>query len=297
MTAQPVKFDRAYGSIETRCGLDVEKMVAYEGFITSHCKNKVVCDIGTGPGILAYIALKAGAKKVYCIEDYKPSMDTAKINLSEFKDKVVFIQKDAGLIEYPKDIDIIIHEVLGSFIYDENILRIMQAVNKSNMMDRVYPNYYEMFTYIPADKDMKKERSTYDENIFPELTRQFHKLYDKNFPGVIQQHTRYSSLSDYLNTDISDVSIFHTWSMLDPGSTWGKIYKHPVEKFLKGDVKIGWRGYLTPEYYFGNYPRNTNNWAAHATGEHMLTKRLLNQVKLVDFIENPYKEETCQFLK
>lgn len=294
MTANPVRSNiREYGSIETRCGLDVEKMHAYEGLLTRYAKDKVVCDIGTGPGILAFIALKAGAKKVYCIDDTAPSLETAKINLRQFGDRVVFIQKDAGMLQYPEDIDLIVHEVLGSYIYDENIIRIMKAVKKSGLIHKVRPHYYEMFSYV-LDEAVKITPTQYDESKFPPLTVEFHKLYENNFPGVIKAH---SNLGDIVNVKMQDIRVFHTWSMADPDQEWGQVPRSVLEDFRLGKICIGWKAYLEPDLHFGNYPREANNWLSPTHFKLSLTKRFLNQVKLVEDTYNPFREETCQFLK
>ena len=283
---------RSYGSLETRCGLDPEKMHAYEAALVRNVKDKVVCDIGTGPGILAYIALKAGAKKVYCIEDNEESINTAKLNLKEFGDRAVFIQKDAGIISYPEDIEYTIHEVLGSLVYDENILRIAKALHKSNLLRTVAPKYYEMFTYRLETK-AEEGRFVYDINKYPPLTQEFHNEFEKNFPGVIEVHC---TLGD-AKAEMVDVNVFHTWSMLDPIETWGTAPRSVLEKFRNKEVYIGWRAYLEPDLYFGNYPREGNNWIWNVTFQHSFAKRFLNQIKLVEDIQNPFREETCPFLK
>lgn len=294
------KAAKTYGNIETRCGIDPEKMWAYETYLRRYAKDKVVCDIGTGPGILAYLALRAGAKKVYCIEAI--FTETAKTNLKEFSDRVVFIEGDAGLIDYPQDIDIIIHEVLGCMLYDENILRILKAVAKSNKLHTVAPKYWEMFTYTVSNDILQKyygqqsEKITYEykEEDFLPYTIDFHKLYNNNFPDVIKMHSNLACA--HKDVQINNVKIFHTWSIYDPITEWNKIASQAIKAYKNKEVFIGWRAYMDPDLYFGNYPRWANNWGGVIHENHFTVRRLYNQMREVGPIANPFSEKTCQYL-
>ncbi len=307
MTAKHAKFDifdinattktvaniqaRVYGNLETRCGLDPEKMNAYEKYLRRYAKDKVVCDIGTGPGILAYLALRAGAKKVYCVESM--GIECAQLLLEEYKDKVTFIEADAGMLDYPEDIEITIHEVLGVCLYDENILRILRALKKSNKIHTVRPHYWEMFSYVPVKRQIRTV-DTYSETDFMPFTVDFHKLFESKFPGVINLHSNLFSMDP--NIPLEDIKVFHTWSNNDPMEEWNKVPERVIEQFNSKQIIIGWRAYLDSDLYFGNYPRKLNNWGGIATPQHITGPRMINQLKQVQPIYNPFRENTCQFL-
>ncbi|MBI5893532.1 MAG: 50S ribosomal protein L11 methyltransferase [Deltaproteobacteria bacterium] len=103
---------------------DRVRMDAYEKAISQVVKEgDVVVDLGCGLGILSFLALKAGAKKVYAVEK------TDSINLAReiakrngIDDKIVFIEGVSKDIEIPEKADVIVSETLGSFAVEENTL-------------------------------------------------------------------------------------------------------------------------------------------------------------------------------
>ena len=48
---------------------DTVRVEAYRRAITTVAENKIVIDVGAGTGILSIMAVKAGATKVYAIEN------------------------------------------------------------------------------------------------------------------------------------------------------------------------------------------------------------------------------------
>ena len=50
------------------CFTDSQRNTAYENWISENVKDKIVIDLGAGSGILCYLAVKYGAKKVYALE-------------------------------------------------------------------------------------------------------------------------------------------------------------------------------------------------------------------------------------
>ena len=87
-------------------------------------KGDVVVDVGTGTGILAFLAIKAGAKKVYAIEKtkiIKVAEEIAKVN--GWEDKIVFIHADSNEITLPERADVVISETIGHMGLAENFLQ------------------------------------------------------------------------------------------------------------------------------------------------------------------------------
>lgn len=60
-------------------------------------RGDIVADAGSGTGILALLALKHGAKKVYAIELSKRHIEVIRQNatLNNFQDKIIIIKGDA----------------------------------------------------------------------------------------------------------------------------------------------------------------------------------------------------------
>lgn len=94
--------------------------------------DKVVLDVGTGTGILAIMAVKAGAKKVYAVEIsdmHKCANELIKGN--NVSDKIKLINGNIREIELPEKVDVIISEWMGTILINEGMLDdIVYARNK-----------------------------------------------------------------------------------------------------------------------------------------------------------------------
>lgn len=86
-------------------------------------KDKVVLDVGTGSGILAYFAVKAGARKVYAVE-LSQMADHAKslMEANGLSDRIEVIKGKVEEIELPEKVDIVISEPMGFFLVHERML-------------------------------------------------------------------------------------------------------------------------------------------------------------------------------
>lgn len=86
-------------------------------------EGKVVMDVGSGSGILAFFAVKAGAAKVYCIE--ASPMEKVIRTLADangFGEKIVVVNKVLQEIregEIPEKVDCIVSETLGNCLFAE----------------------------------------------------------------------------------------------------------------------------------------------------------------------------------
>jgi type I protein arginine methyltransferase len=100
------------------------RMQAYQKAIFQQVKTgDTVLDLGAGTGILSFLALKAGAKKVYLVEK-TDSIQLAKIIAEKngFSGQIEFLQQNSKQVALDEKVDIIISETLGSFAVDENTL-------------------------------------------------------------------------------------------------------------------------------------------------------------------------------
>ena len=91
--------------------------------------GSVVLDIGTGPGILALLACKFGARKVYAVEPegvIEVGRELAKIN--GFADQIDFIQDFSTRIELPEPIDVLVADLHGALpLYGTSVASILDA--------------------------------------------------------------------------------------------------------------------------------------------------------------------------
>lgn len=80
-------------------------------------------DVGTGSGILAYFAIKAGAKKVYAIEASNVAdRAAALIKANNLQDQIIIIKSTVETVTLPEKADIIISEPMGFMLIHERML-------------------------------------------------------------------------------------------------------------------------------------------------------------------------------
>ncbi len=102
--------------------------------------GSVVLDIGCGPGILSFIACRAGAKKVYAVEPddiIQLAQDTAADN--GFADRVEFIQAMSTEIDLPEKVDGIVADVRGILpLEGQSIISILDARDRFAQAEWMY---------------------------------------------------------------------------------------------------------------------------------------------------------------
>ena len=94
-------------------------------------EGDVVLDIGTGSGILAIAAARAGAKRVYAIEA-SAIADVAQdaFNRSEVAEKITLLRGWSTQMELPEKADVLVSEIIGNDPFTENILPVFRDTAK-----------------------------------------------------------------------------------------------------------------------------------------------------------------------
>lgn len=86
-------------------------------------KTDVVLDIGTGTGILAMLAAKAGAKRVYAIDQAEIAQTAANlVRANGLENKVKVLRGPATELQLDEKVDVIISEWLGHVAFVESML-------------------------------------------------------------------------------------------------------------------------------------------------------------------------------
>lgn len=89
----------------------------------SDFRGKVVLDVGTGTGILAFFACQAGAKKVYAVEASQSAETARKLAIANgFADRVEIVFGKIEEIKLPEKVDIIVSEPIGFLLVHERML-------------------------------------------------------------------------------------------------------------------------------------------------------------------------------
>jgi histone-arginine methyltransferase CARM1 len=86
-------------------------------------KDRVVLDVGTGSGILAFFAAQAGARKVYAVEASDVAKGAAKLaEANGFAGVVEVIHEKLEQTVLPEPVDIIVSEPIGFLLVHERML-------------------------------------------------------------------------------------------------------------------------------------------------------------------------------
>jgi protein arginine N-methyltransferase 1 len=92
----------------------------------------VVLDLGTGTGLLAFMASRAGASKVYAVEHSDFIEVAREIARHNGFTNIEFVQANSREFTAPEPIDVVLHEQMGDELFNENMLQ-----NVLDLRDRV----------------------------------------------------------------------------------------------------------------------------------------------------------------
>ncbi|KAH9115972.1 hypothetical protein LEN26_006837 [Aphanomyces euteiches] len=123
--------------------------------------GKVVLDVGTGSGILAFFAVKAGAKRVYGVE-LSAMADFARklITVNGLGDKIIIVKGKMEEVELPEKVDIVISEPMGFFLVHERMLEtyVMGRTKWMKPGGLMFPSIGTMFVCPFSDDSIYQEQ-------------------------------------------------------------------------------------------------------------------------------------------
>lgn len=274
---------------EFRCCLDPEKMHAYEKFFKKYAKGKVIADLGTGPGIMGYLALKYGAKKVYFIDHHPQCVSIAYLLTQDFKDRersfhTIDLRYDD--LSFMSDVDIAIHEIFGHNIYDEFIKEITYNFQKHKLNKKLVPIGVEWYE-IKNKKltDYNSSRADYIASNFPEGTREFHELYKKkvedfNDSSKYDRMIVYKNIEDAVWNKIGETNLTE-YDLCDWVPEELSVYKSD-----KTEKVYSWAAKLDGDISYRGPGRDLNNWML-MPGDNQHQRRFVSAVRFGRSI-NPY---------
>jgi protein arginine N-methyltransferase 1 len=92
----------------------------------------VVVDLGTGTGLLAFFASRAGAAKVYAIEHSEFIEVARELARHNGITNVEFVDANSREFVAPEPVDVVLHEQMGDELFNENMLE-----NVLDLRDRI----------------------------------------------------------------------------------------------------------------------------------------------------------------
>jgi protein arginine N-methyltransferase 1 len=248
---------------------DQYRMQCYRRAINQVVKQgDVVVDLGTGTGILAIMAIQAGASHVYAVEVRPQIIPITRQIIADnnMSQQITVIEGDARNISLAESVDVIINELIGDFGTDENIVECVNAVADKYLK--------------PTGKILPRTLKTY---LVPvQYHNEYQGIWRKNFQGIDLQYV--SQLSCIEEAQMRILS-YHPTELAVPQliedidfSQAKKPRKlaHNLEFCTHtGGFLHGFMGYfeseLTENIHIGNYPGyqgchwQTWHWPAYPT--------------------------------
>lgn len=150
--------DGAFSSIDLvcQCLIDEDKALNFERAIKRYVRPGFnVIDFGTGSGILALLAARAGASKVFAVEYDRFVSSVAEKNIKDngYQDKIEVLQEDARTINFEKDlkIDMVLMEMLTTGMVDEYQIQAINNLHEQGVIKEetiLIPNIQETYMVL-----------------------------------------------------------------------------------------------------------------------------------------------------
>lgn len=125
----------------------------------------VVVDIGTGTGILALAAARAGARRVFAIESSSMADTAAAVFAANgFADRITVLRGTSSAVTLPEPADVIVAELLGHHPLDEGLLPVIADARRRHARPgaRIVPRRLSVLAQpiqIPDEELARREAS------------------------------------------------------------------------------------------------------------------------------------------
>jgi SAM-dependent methyltransferase len=141
---------------------DRVRMRAYAEAIAAAVRpDDVVLDLGCGTGILSLLAARAGARKVYAV-DRTSILDDARqtARRNGLDGRIEFIRSAFDDLVLPERVDLVVHELIGSYFWDEDVLPAITRARSTHLArgGRLLPVRIDVFL-APTRRLSELERS------------------------------------------------------------------------------------------------------------------------------------------
>ncbi|MDA0814023.1 MAG: methyltransferase domain-containing protein, partial [Verrucomicrobia bacterium] len=121
--SQASEYSNFFGNLLNHRGMlaDTPRMAQFEkGIAQVAGDGATVIDVGAGSGILSLFAARAGASRVYALEESRIIDDArALAKANGFADVIEFVSGDAANFRTAEPVDLVMGEWMGMFLFDE----------------------------------------------------------------------------------------------------------------------------------------------------------------------------------
>ncbi len=127
---------------------DRVRIDAYHRGITRNIRpGDVVLDLGTGTGVLAMMASRAGARKIYAVEHSEFIEVAREIAAHNGFTNIEFVQANSREFTPPEQIDVVLHEQMGDELFNENLLGNLLDLRRRVLRPggRILPGRFRLF--------------------------------------------------------------------------------------------------------------------------------------------------------
>lgn len=145
-------------------GDNVRNQAFYEALKQAIKPGMVVADVGTGTGLLAFMARRLGAREVYLIDD-GPVLDlAAELARANHIDGLVFLREHSTAIIDMPPVDIVISETLGNYAYEEHLIENLNDARRFLKPDGLMmPGRVKQFAAPVISADFFEQLSVWDQ--------------------------------------------------------------------------------------------------------------------------------------
>jgi protein arginine N-methyltransferase 1 len=153
---------------QERMVADAPRMNFYHEAINRHIQpGDRVIDLGTGTGILAALAARRGAAKVYAI-DHSSILDHARtIAAANGIENIEFVGMHSSAFKLDEKVDVILHEQMGDCLFDEamvaNVADLRQRLLKPGGL--ILPSKFELYCEPVKLRDERLVPFLWEQNV------------------------------------------------------------------------------------------------------------------------------------
>jgi len=119
------------------CLVDIKRTETFKQAIQKVVKpGSIVIDIGSGTGIFALFAAEAGAAKVYAVEveHLLATCLRQTVAASKYEDVIEVVEGNALEVDLPKNVDVVIAELIETGLMDEMQVPVMNALHEQGII-------------------------------------------------------------------------------------------------------------------------------------------------------------------